>query len=227
MSLFCREGLFQLCVIFCREMGYTWDRVVASRPLLGHPRCTWGHLWPLRWGGSKIFFSWFLKIVSNLWLSTVLCPLSGRVVSICGLEPVREVQCTHNLYPQIYISFLCLRCFPISLFCVTSKELLNTIKIITILSSFSAYILGKLPELMYSTAPYSLQDYSLFVLAYVNIIADPLLHPERNESSKVPCQSGTEQIWGNSWKKAKMNVVVDCFSKGLAECPSWKGLAGM
>lgn len=67
---------------------------------------------------------------------------------------------------------------------------------------------------MYSAASYSPQDYSLFVLVYINIIADPLLlHPARNESSKVLCQSGT----GQTWKIAKMNVVVDCFSKGLAE----------
>lgn len=113
------------------------------------------------------------------------------------------------------------------LFCKTSNKLLSTIKIITILSLFGAYTLGKLPVFMYSAASYSPQDYLLFVLVYINIIAEPLLlHPARNESSKVPCQSGTGQTWKNSWKTAKMNVVVGCFSKGLAEGPPRKGLAG-
>lgn len=77
---------------------------------------------------------------------------------------------------------------------------------------------------MHLAASYSPQDYSLFVLVYLNIIADPLLlHPARNESSEVPCQSGTGQTWKTSWKTARMNVVVDCFSKGLAEDPSGKG----
>lgn len=121
----CGEGLCQLCVIFCREMGYTWDRVGASRPLLGHPCCTWGHLWPLRWDlkmGQRFFLWWFLKIVSNLWPSRGLCPLSGRVAFICRLEPMLDMQRTHNPYPQIYISFPCLRCFPTSLFSEISKK---------------------------------------------------------------------------------------------------------
>lgn len=78
--------------------------------------------------GQKIFFWWFLKIFSNMWPRTVLYPLSGRVASICRLEPMLEMQYTHNLYPQNYISFPRLRCFPASLFCETSKKLLNPIK---------------------------------------------------------------------------------------------------
>ena len=108
--------------------------------------------------------------------------------------------------------------------CETSKKLLSTIKIITVLRLFGAYTLGKLPAFVYAAASYSPQDCLLFVLVYINIIADPLLlHPARNESSEVPCQSGTGQIWKTSWKTSRMNVVVDCFSKGLAEGPPEKG----
>lgn len=142
-------------------------------------------------------------------------PHNVDVASVCG----PEMQSTYNLYLQIYPRFPSLRFPPASVL----WKLLSTIKIITILSSFGAYTSGKLTVFMYSAASYSPQSCLLFVLVYTNIIADPLLlNPARNESSKVPCQSETGQTWKTSWKPAKTNVVVDCFSKSLAEGPPEK-----